>query len=1144
MKPVDPRALPLLTPARWSLAGVIGSGVVGGGLVAAQAFAVAALVTDLLAAPGTARWHAGAWWLLAISVARALVGWYADLAAARAAGQVSRSLRRQVLRAAMDLGAVGLSRRRSGELGLLATRGVAAVEPYLTRFLPTLVVAAVLPPVTVALILSQDVWAGVIVVATLPLVPVFAILIGLATRDRADRQYRTLARLAGHFVDVVRGLPTLVTHNRAEAQSSRIRAVTDRYRRATLETLKLAFASSGALELIATLSVALVAVSVGLRLAAGGLDLRTALVVLLLAPEAYWPLRRVGAEFHAAAEGVATLMAVTALLDEVTDARVRDGAAATTPADRVDPVPIHLRDVQVTYPGSTGPALVLPEATIPATGLTAVVGPSGCGKSTLVQALLGELPLERGSITLAGEAVDVATWRHLVAQVPQVPWLTAGTVADNLRIGRPEALDQDLWRSLVAVGLEEVVATLPEGLETPLGEDGAGLSAGQRARLALARIVLANRPYVVLDEPTAHLDAETEQVMLATLTRLARHATVVVVAHRAAVVAAADHLVVLAAPERTEVPPAPEPGLIEVAHGAAEPVESPADLPADSTSGHARRLALATALATAASTSGVALTATAGWLIAKSAQQPPVLYLMVAIVGVRTFGLARPALRYAERLVSHDVALRMLAETRARVYDVLVPLSPARLGRHRGDLLSAVVDDVDAQLDEQLRVRQPLLAAAGTALVATVVALVVDPVAAAPVAALGFLGGGGALALSWSGSRRAEATYVAERAALSQEVVADLQSARQLVLWEADDAAVERTGLVSSRLAAAGLATARAVASGRALLLVLSGAAVGATAWLVAPDLAGRTVSGPMTAMLVLLPLALHDVLAGVPECGSTAVRTRAARLRLQSLEDLTPAVREPATPVSLPDPLVDGCDLRLDRVSLGWTDRAALSGLDLHLTPGTALGVVGPSGCGKSTLAAALVRHLAPIEGRYRLEGQDAQELGSAEVRRHVGLVDDDPYVFSSSLRENVRLAAPGAGDGAILAALRGAGLGPWYAGLAAGLDTPLGEGATGVSGGERARIGIARALLAGPEVLVLDEPTAHLDTATARAVTDTVLAARHLDRPGTTGEVPGEPRRRSLVWITHEEVGLGEMDQVLTLSGDGQVLSVSEVV
>jgi len=280
-----------------------------------------------------------------------------------------------------------------------------------------------------------------------------------------------------------------------------------------------------------------------------------------------------------------------------------------------------------------------------------------------------------------------------------------------------------------------------------------------------------------------------------------------------------------------------------------------------------------------------------------------------------------------------------------------------------------------------------------------------------------------------------------------------------------------------------------------------------------------------MAAMLVLLPLAMADVLGTVPEAGSTAVRTRAARARLAALEQLAPAVTEPAAPVALTE-ATHTCDLSLDEVTVGWTDRPVLTGLDLRLPAGAAVAVVGPSGCGKSTLAAALVRHLAPQRGSYRLSGHEAQQLGSAEVRRHVGLVDDDPYVFASSLRENLRLAAPSADDARLVAALRAAGLGPWYAGLADGLDTLLGDGATGVSGGERARIGIARALLADPDVLVLDEPTAHLDTATARAVTDTLLRARDHHLGG----------RRSLVWITHEELGLAEMDQVLTLSGQGE--------
>ncbi len=505
---------------------------------------------------------------------------------------------------------------------------------------------------------------------------------------------------------------------------------------------------------------------------------------------------------------------------------------------------------------------------------------------------------------------------------------------------------------------------------------------------------------------------------------------------------------------------------------------------------------------------------------------------MVAIVGVRTFGLARPALGTPNGW-SPTTSHCACSPTPARACTTSwCRLSPARLGRHRGDLLAAVVDDVDAQLDEQLRVRQPVLSALGTALLATLVALLVHPVAAAPIAVLCFAGGGLALLVARHGARRGERAFVARRAALSEEVVATLQSARQLVLWQADDDAVAHVGRIGLGLAAAGRRTAGALAAARALLTALTGIGVVAVAWLAAPGLAAHHVSGPMTAMLVLVPLALFDVLATLPEAGATSVRTRAARDRLDALERLTPAVTEPVDAVALDGPV----EVHLDRVALGWTGRAVVSDLDLHLTPGQALGIVGPSGCGKSTIAAALVRHLAPLRGHYRLDAVDADAVGSAEVRRHVGLVDDDPYVFGSSVRENLRLAAPQSDDAALLDALLAAGLHSWYAALPAGLDTFLGDGATGISGGERARLGIARALLADPEVLVLDEPTAHLDTATALAVTDTVLAARSTrhDPRHDAGE-----RRRALVWITHDEIGLDAMDRVLTMT-DGSTPAV----
>ena len=1082
MKPVDPRVLPHLRPARWALAGVVAGSTAGGLLLVAQAFALARLVTaavggEDLTGPGA--------WVLATFAARAATGWLTDRAAARAAGQVGTALRGRLTEAALALGG-GPSRHRTGELTVLLTRGVAAVEPYLTRYLPALVVAVVLPPATLLAMAWVDWPAALTAAVTLPLIPVFAVLVGLATRDRADRQWQLLSSLSGHFVDLVRGLPTLVAYNRAALQGDRIRVVTARYRDATLATLKVAFASSAVLELVATLSVALVAVLVGLRLATGGLDLETALVVLLLAPEAYWPLRRVGAEFHAAAEGTATFEAADALLREAPVAVPRDGDAMA------------VEDLVVRYPDRDVPALDGVSATFPSRGLTAVTGPSGCGKSTLLAVLLGRLSPTAGTVTTP--AADRIAW------VPQRPWLMPASVRDNVRLGRPDATDAEVWAALEQVRLAHHVATLPGGLDTVLAEDGASFSAGERARLALARVVVSDRPWVLLDEPTAHLDEETEQVVAETLVRLAVDRAVVVVAHRPSLVALADHVVALPAPAPA---PAPEHGPIATRPSAATPVSTPAIKGSPEPAASPRpRLALATLLGALAAASGVALTATAGWLIVRAAEQPPVLMLILAIVGVRTFGIARPVLRYAERLVGHAAALRMLAEERARVYDDLVPLVPGRLGPHRGDLLARVVDDVDAVLDEQLRVRLPVLTGALVVAGATVFTALVSPVAVLPVLGSALVGGAAALGLSWWTARRAEAAFVRERGALSALVGSVLDGAPDLVAWQAAGRAADAVRAVAVRLARAAGRAAGGAALGRAVATLAAG--VGVVAVL---HVAAGTTSGPMLALLGLLPLALLDVLLPLADAGQLAVRTRAARERLAALACTEPAVTDPAEPVAAGP----GRDLAVERVHAGWGEETVLRDVDLGLPAGSRVAVVGPSGSGKSTLVALLLRFLDPQRGSVALDGRRLDRLALSDVRARIGLVDDDPHVFASTLRENLRLARPGADDAELLAALDRARLTPWVAQLPEGLDTFLGDGHADVSGGERARIGVARALLGDRRVLVLDEPTAHLDSGTAEALAADVL--------GTSAD------GRSVVWVTHGRAGLDRVDRVLRL-------------
>ncbi|MDR6176464.1 ATP-binding cassette subfamily C protein CydCD [Nocardioides zeae] len=1115
MKPLDPRVLPHLAPARAPLAVVVAGSVLGAALLVGQALALATTVARLVADPLGAGWHLPAALFVAALLGRAALATVTDVAAARAAALVGVRLRDVVLAAVLARRPEdGAARRELGADGLLATRGVAAVEPYLTRYLPALVLAVVLPVITLLAIASLDWLSGLVVALTLPLLPVFAILIGMSTRERADRQWRVLAQLAGHFVDVVRGLPTLVVHRRARAQAPRIREATDRYRRANTDVLKLAFASSAALELIATISVALVAVAVGLRLAGGGLELQTALAVLLLAPEAYWPLRRVGAEFHAAAEGTATFEAI----HDLTSGGPTPGGRAVDVALSGD---LRIERLGVRRGERAEPVLDDLSVTIPRRGLTVVTGPSGCGKSTLLEALRGELDHD-GTVLVGGTdlaGVDPAAWRRHVALVGQRPWLLDASVGANVRVGRPGADDAAVWDALRRVRLDAGVRAMPGGLDAPLGEDGDGLSAGQRARLALARVVLADRPYVFLDEPTAHLDATTEAVLVEVVRDLARTRCVVAVAHRPALVAAADHRIALpgrpgaGAPRRTA--PVPAAPAVPTALAAPDAPEAPA--PAAERVG--LRWAGAVALGVLSSLCGVALTATAGWLIVRASEHPPVLMLMVAIVGVRAFGLGRPAFRYAERLVSHDVGLRELAERRARVYDVLVPLVPGRLGgRRRGDLLTSVVDDVDSLLDDRLRVRMPVVTAVGVLAVTVLLAAPVLPTVALVTVGVAAVAGLATWATARWGVAAGADRVVAARAAVARHALTTLDDARSLVAWQADGDACRAVRSAGTQL---GRATTRAAvwaAVARAWPFVGAAVSVVLVARLGADALATGAVGAPVLALFLLLPLALVDVVSPLADAGVLGVTTRAARRRLDALEELEPPVAVPAAPAPLP--VGPGAtDVVLDGVAAAWEPgRTAVADLDLVVPPGTHVGLVGPSGCGKSTVAALLVRFLSPTAGTHRLGGVDATTLDPDDVRRRVGLVDDDPYLFASTVAENVRLARPSATDAEVREALVAARLDLWLAGLPEGLATRIGDGGAGVSGGERARIGLARALLADAAVLVLDEPTAHLDTATARAVTEDLLAA-------CAG--------RSVVWITHDEIGLDRMDRVVTLGG-----------
>ncbi|MDV9176281.1 thiol reductant ABC exporter subunit CydD, partial [Streptomyces sp. W16] len=715
MKPIDPRLLRYARATRLFMVAVVGLGAVGAALVIAQAMLIAEVVVGAFQ-HGKSVSELGTPLVLLVAVAggRGLVSWLTELAAHRASASVKSELRRRLLERSVELGPGWLSGQRTGSLVALATRGVDALDDYFSRYLPQLGLAVVVPVAVLARIVTEDWVSAAIIVGTLPLIPLFMVMIGWATQSRMDRQWQLLSRLSGHFLDVVAGLPTLKVFGRAKAQAESIRRITGEYRQATMRTLRIAFVSSFALELLATLSVALVAVTIGMRLVHGDMDLYIGLVVLVLAPEAYLPLRQVGAQYHAAAEGLAAAEEIFSVLET---------PVPTTGTTEVPSDALAFEGVTVRYPGRSADAVSDVSFAVEPGETVALVGPSGSGKSTLLNALLGFVRPAEGRVRAGGVDLadaDLERWRSRIAWVPQRPQLYAGTIAENVRLARPHADDKAVRRALADAGALEFVDELPEGIGSVLGEDGAGLSAGQRQRLALARAFLADRPVLLLDEPTAALDGATEAEVVEAVRRLAVGRTVLLVVHRPALLAVADRVVRVTEGEtavRVETAPAlaeahpvspettvssmapdePETRLAEHAGGVLARVRA--------MSGARRgRLALALLLGSLALGSAVGLMATSGWLISRASQQPPVLYLMVAVTATRAFGIGRAVFRYAERLVSHDAVLRMLADTRVAVYRRLERLAPAGLrDTRRGDLLSRLVADVDALQDYWLR---------------------------------------------------------------------------------------------------------------------------------------------------------------------------------------------------------------------------------------------------------------------------------------------------------------------------------------------------------------------------------------------------------------------------------------------------------
>jgi ATP-binding cassette subfamily C protein CydCD len=1025
-------------------------------------------------------WKSALWLGGGSAVLRAAIAWATEVVSTRAAAGEKEALRVALTERVLARGGRDLDEGQ-GALAVLATRGLDDLDDYFTRYLPALMTAMTVPVVVGIRIFFADWVSALIVAITLPLVPIFMILIGTYIRDRVSEATDSLTRLANHLVELARGLPVLVGLGRAGDQKAALREISERHRERTMATLRIAFLSALALELIATISVAVVAVFVGVRLVHGTLDLETGLLVLILAPDCFLPLREVGSAHHAAQNGMEALRRVRNLIARPISKLI--------PATSENEGILELRNLTVQYSNRTEPSVSNLSFAIPAGSMVLLEGPSGSGKSTAIAAiagLLGNSP-DQGTL-VSGEMFGID--RDRIAWVSQHPKTVAPTVREEIE----QAIVGDQ-----SVAIDGVLERL--GISQLSERHPGELSPGELRRVAMARAVIrveSGANLLLLDEPTAHLDVESAERIIVEISAMAGRVTILAASHDPAIRQLANRTVALrgaiasdtdihrasTVPGSTDVSPIvpeSEPAIVDAS---AQPgVWATFRLLIDLLNLRQPKAVLALLCGALAALSAVALTSLSGWLIVRASEQPPILMLMVVIVGVRFFGIGRAVFRYLERLAVHDIMLNATIRLRVRIWDRLAAQGPAMRRLLRSDsAIDSFIGDVDRLRDLAPRVLFPPFVGALTGLVVLIAMALILPATIPVMGALLLITLLIAPAITHWADRRDSALLMETRS---------LQLRRFTSLFGAA-ADVRVNGLAStmsgeaedieSRLRDSSRRSAWARGAASALVTVACVFASLAMIWVSRGPNADSAISTEMVAVLALTPLTLIEPMLAV----STAIQQLPALMSVTSrfgwLTKPSDATERPEQ-VEIAHPSES---IELDSVSAQWPAQAApvFEHLSLAASRGEWVSVTGPSGSGKSTLLAVLMAFLRPVSGGYRINGANTQAFSGASIRNGIAWCPQEAFLFASTLRANLLIARsrndPPA-ETEMRDVLSQVGLGELLREMPDGLDTRIGAEGSFLSGGERQRVAIARALLARADMILIDEPTAHLDRATA---------------------------------------------------------------
>ena len=1106
---------------------------------------------------------------LGIAIIVRLIAHYVQESVANRLGSaVKATFRKRALAHMFKLGVQ--HKERHGDVIHMLTDGLEQVDAYVARYIPQILYAIMIPLIMGIAIVDTLPIIGIILIVTVPLIPFFMILIGKQADRLNKEQWERMSFLSGHFLDVLQGITTLKLFGRAKDQIKVIGRLSEEFKDSTLRVLRVAFLSALVLELVSTISTALIAVYLGLTLLDGEIPFFSAFFILLLAPEFYTPFRQLGAAFHTGMAGKTSILKYEEFMNRQPSLPVGGQSKLQGPIQAIE-----IKDLTFTYEGSENGVQHI-SLVAKRNSPIMLVGESGAGKSTIAHIIGGFLTAPKGAVTIDGLDVcniDIEWWRQQITYVSQHPHIMKGTLRDVVSFGM-NVSDKEIIEACKEVQLLDVINRQQEGLDTIIGEGGLGLSGGERQRVALARAFLRKGQVLILDEVTAHLDVKTESIISSAIQRLMENKIVIIIGHRLQTMHWASTLYVLKQGRIIQQGSYEElialdgyfkdlvtSGLGEFSSTIEEQLQTGKSfdiqdrdeldysISIDKKDAYVRgndthtsevstsnmglqgwrllftvlspakwSLVLALIFTFLTVFMNVGLLTVSAWLLASAALQPGLTYLSLAIVGVRFFGVSRAVCRYFERYTSHRMAFQGLYGLRVWFYAHLEPLAPAILKRFgAGDMLGRIMGDIEVLQFFYLRTLIPPVAAIALTVLVAYGVSTIDSTLVTPIV-LSSLVLGLVLPLVVYAHNKQSLTEIGPQQGEYKSLLSDtMDSLEDVISYGNEDLVYHRIQHMMHIVDTNKGVIERGMNLGNTLFLGGVQITVVIVAILAANALTGAWAS-VMVAVAAIGTQAWFEALQPMIAAVHHGAESKVATSRLMALANEPMPVVDPKAP----KPFNANRDITFTDVSFGYNqDRCIYEHLRLGIKQGQSVAIVGASGSGKTTLFNMLER-LYDYGGSIHVGDVELKDISIDTWRNALGTITQDTYIFHASFEDNIRLARPDASATDLERAIDRASLRSVVDRLPVGLNTIVGSGGHGLSGGERQRVALARLFLRNPQIVLLDEPLEGLDQVTRKAL--------HRD-------LMEYVKDKTCLYITHQLEGLEQMDRILFMD-KGQII------